>query len=715
MDSRLTGQSRAQTPPLESEQAYINDAYEALDAMRVRAEAALSSARRDANLTDAVDAAAVEAVLAARAEAVADSKAPLTFGRIAGLEGAFYIGRRHVESAIGDPVVVDWRAGVAAPFYRATWADSLGLDHRRRFALEARTLVGLFDEDFTDPNGASMPAGGVPDPLLAELDRARSGAMRDIVATIQGEQDTIIRRPLASLTIVQGGPGTGKTAVGLHRAAFLLYTNRDEFRHRKMLVVGPNRLFLAYIADVLPSLGETSVVQATVELLHSRSFPIRATDEPAVAMAKGDRRMATLLRTAMFERIASVASVEADGSIELMTRFGGVTLQPNDVAEVLRDVAERVLPLNTGREVFREQLVAVAWRVRAARFGVNPEQQFAFVDDLRKQPGFKAAVERIWPTFGAANTVRKVLGSPTTLRRLGGTLFDRNELALLARKNAPKIGDEKWTRAEVALLDEVHDLATGEIPQFGHVVIDEAQDLSAMELRMVARRSATRSLTVLGDLAQSTTPWGQSNWAEVLGDLGHQRTNARGQGGEEVIGRVEHLTIGYRVPERLISYANRLLSEAAPGLVPLGSVRPGGSDPEHIATSIIDRASAAAKTALQLGTEHNLVGVLAPASLLNDLAAALTEQGSPFADARSHRTLDAGVTLIAAENAKGLEFDAVVVVEPILIVNEHAGGRQRGFRTLFVALTRATQRVSVVHGEELPEALRRSVLATQVR
>jgi DNA helicase IV len=708
VDPRLAASPAPVTPsglePLgvPDEQQVIDRAYLALDAMRERANAALETAKLDAKLTDAVDSAAIQAVLAARVNAVADSKAPLTFGRIAGDGEAFYIGRRHVENANGDALVVDWRAGVAAPFYRATWVDPLGLDHRRRFALDARTLVGVFDEDFTSDEQQEGGSGGIPDPLLAELDRARSGSMRDIVATIQAEQDIVIRLPLDSLAVVQGGPGTGKTAVGLHRAAFLLYTNREHFERRKMLVVGPNRLFLAYISDVLPSLGETSVVQATVEILNSRVFPVRATEPASVAALKGDRRMAVVIERAISARISLTDTIRGGPDFEFMTSFGGVQVPAPDVASVLEDVAARQLPLNTAREVLREQLVAMAWRMRAQRSDVSPEQQFLFVDDLRKQTSFRSTIDKMWPTLAAPSVLRKLLGSLASLRAAANGLYDDAELRMLVRKQAAKASDEKWTRADVALLDEINDRVAGDTPQFGHVVIDEAQDLSAMELRMVARRSPGRSLTILGDLAQSTTPWGQDSWTAVITELGHQRPDARGRSNEPVSGAVHRLTVGYRVPAQLVEFANRLLPTAAPEVDPLSSVREGPADAEIVTCTDNQLTATVVLTATRLLELCGLVGVLVPTALVEVTVEAFRSAGVSAADARSNTKLDEGISIIAAELAKGLEFDAVVVVEPAQIIGDHPGGTQRGYRTLFVALTRATQRVAVVHAQPLP-------------
>ncbi len=697
----------------ELQQAAINHAYECLEAMRQRTMRALEQARADAHLTDAPDAAAIQANLTGRLGALADAKGPLTFGKIHenasyGRPGDIhYIGRRHVENGVGDAVVVDWRAPVAAAFYRATWADPFGLDQRSRFALEGRLLVGTFEEDFTDPEGEGG-AGGVPDPLLAELDRARSGSMRDIVATIQAEQDVIIRAPLDRLIVVQGGPGTGKTAVGLHRAAFLLYAHRSEFERRRLLVVGPNRLFLTYISQVLPSLGETSVVQGTIETLALRLGVVRASDERPVARLKGDPRMAAVVQRAVLGR---VLRGDAITDLEVMTAFGGASVPSSAVASIVDSVAERLLPLTTAREVVREQIVAEAWRIRSAR-GESPERQFQFSNDLRSHKDFKSYLDRVWPMQSAPTVVRSLFSNRRFLADASDGLLSDSERRILQRKASKKVSDEQWTRADLALLDEANHLITGDTMQFGHVVVDEAQDLSAMELRMVARRSPSRSITVLGDLAQSTGVAGQRSWDDALIQLGHGRVDASGAERERVSGEVAHLELGYRVPEILIEHANLLLPTAAPGLTPSRSVRPGGETPKYVRVSsptIEKLVQAAVDEARLLAADHAVVGILAPPSLLDPIADAGARQaGDPgetrvIRDVRREAVLDDGISLVGAEAAKGLEFDAVVVVEPSSIIEENGDA---GYRVLYVALTRATQKVSVVHAVDVPHELR---------
>ena len=252
----MTHLPTATDPEVRAEQAYLDHAHRCLAAMRDRAARNVELAEIRAREEPSVDTSLLLQELEHRHAALAESPVALAFGRLDEERGdRFYVGRRHVEDGEGDEVVVDWRAAVSIPFYRATWADPMGIERRRRFALDGPELVGLFDEDLGDPATAGEGGGGVPDPLLAELERARTGEMRDIVATIQAEQDEVIRAPLPECLVVQGGPGTGKTAVGLHRAAFLLFEHRDRLERERLLVVGPNPLFLQYISQVLPVAG----------------------------------------------------------------------------------------------------------------------------------------------------------------------------------------------------------------------------------------------------------------------------------------------------------------------------------------------------------------------------------------------------------------------------------------------------------------------------
>lgn len=664
-----------------AEQTHLAMAEACLVAMRRRAELTLAQAERDAHLDTAFDAKAIHDVLRQRLISLTRGPGALSFGRIDDEDGAtFYVGRRHVEDANRDPVIVDWRAAVSAPFYRATWVDPLGLVLRRRFASEGETLAGFFDERFTDPD-AHAEGGGVPDPLLAELDRARTGAMRDIVSTIQAEQDEIIRAPLDDLIVVQGGPGTGKTAVGLHRAAFLLYEHRDAFRRVPLLVVGPNPLFLAYISEVLPSLGETSVVQTTIELL-LRKYRLGPVDPAQAAAIKGDARMALVISNHVRARLG--ADVR---ELEIPTIFGIARLTVDDVRSEVADVLGRRLPSNSSRDVLRDQLVASAWRSFQARTTADPARHVGFVDDLRTGKVFKAWFDRLWPNLSAHGIVRTLLTSKQAMANAAAGLLSPAEQAHLRRSVPSAVTEQRWTRAELALLDEADELVGGVARSFAHVVVDEAQDLSAMELRVVARRSPNRSMTILGDLAQATSIGGQDSWDDALDAL-------RLRDGRGPTGRVTELTIGYRVPAPILDVANRLLPIAAPNVRPATSVREQGQPPALITCS---STAAVIEEAVRLAqrSQRSSVALLGPIGLLDPLAATLQSLGLTFTDGRHPgAALTGGLSLISARASKGLEFDEVIVVEPAHIMAEESGAR-----VLYVALTRAVQELSIVASE----------------
>ena len=667
-----------------AERNHLSHAEACLVTMRERAEATLRQAQHDAHLDTAFDAKAIHAVLQERLVSLRRGNGALAFGRIDDEDGArYYVGRRHVEDRQRNPVVIDWRAAVSAPFYRATWADPLGLTLRRRFASDGEVLAGFFDEHFDDPD-AHAEGGGVPDPLLAELDRARSGAMRDIVATIQAEQDEIIRAPLGDLIVVQGGPGTGKTAVGLHRAAFLLYEHRDLFRRSPLLVVGPNPLFLAYISEVLPSLGESSVVQTTVELL-LRRYRVGHVDPPEVAALKGDGRMALVIATAISSRIGREVL-----PLEATTIFGVARLSADEVKTQLDDVRGRLLPTNVARDVLRDQLVAAAWRSFSARTEADPARHVGFVDDLRTGKPFKAWFDRLWPNLSAHTVVRSLLTGRSALANAAGGVLSAGEQTMLRRSIPPAVAEQRWSHPELALLDEAEALISGVSRTFTHIVVDEAQDLSAMEFRVIARRSPTRSLTVLGDLAQSTTVGGQERWDDALDELRHAD-------GRPPHGRVAELTIGYRVPAAILDVANRLLPVAAPNVRPAKSVRQQGRAPVIVAAATIDAAVQHSAALAGRSTRASLA-LLAAEVLLDDLAAALNAHDTDFTDGRiAGAVLGGGISLMSARASKGLEFDDVIIVEPSLIIDE-----ARGARVLYVALTRAVQELAIVTSASVP-------------
>jgi DNA helicase IV len=608
----------------------------------------------------------------------------LCFGRLDHDHGdPLYIGRRHVEDGTGDPVVVDWRAPVSIPFYRATFSDPMDLHRRRRFSAEHRRLVDIFDEYLDDPE--STGGGGVPDPLLAELERARTGAMRDIVGTIQAEQDVVIRAPLDRVVIVQGGPGTGKTAVGLHRAAFLLFEHRGQLQRDGVLVIGPNPVFLRYIAEVLPSLGETAVVQTTILGLAGR-FVVRAGDDSLVAAIKGDARMATVIDRACRAGIRPLSE-----DLRIRTRWGSAVLDKDEVNALLVRAQERAATLGNGRDAFRLEVHRLAHRLLSrdrADFLVDRTQVEV---ELRDDAGFRRALDRAWPRASAAAVVRRLLTSRTAMADAATGTLSRDEQQALLRRAGPSIDREPWTAGDIPLLDEAEHRFNGTGRRYGHIVVDEAQDLSPMAIRMLARRTmAVPSMTILGDLAQATAPAGQQRWEDVLDQLGRPERSS-----------IEELAIGYRVPAQILDLANRLLAVAAPDLRPSRSIRTTPQLPRII--EVDDPAELGARVAaevMEVAARWVSIGVIAPEGRTESLRQALATAGIPASVAVAGPS-ETSVVVLTPVEAKGLEFDAVIVVDPAGILAITPAGA----RHLYVALTRAVQHLSVIHLGPLPGVL----------
>ena len=665
-------------PELAHEQSYIDHAYECLVEMRARVAKLLEAQAGGKTVDEEI----LRWELRERLLSLGESKAPLTFGRIdEELGDTFYIGRRHVRDETGEPVVVDWRARAAAPFYRATITNAMGLERRRRFVLEGRTLVDMFEEDMTDPDALAQGHGGVPDPLLAELGRARVGQMRDIVATIQGEQDRIIRAPLEECLVVQGGPGTGKTAVGLHRAAFLLYEHRAQLEREKVLIVGPNRLFLEYISEVLPSLGETAVYQTTVDGLTGVDLRARATDPPDTERVKGDIRMARVMRNACWNRVT-----EPDEPLTLIVRGVRLHLSVPTIRALLKESVASAPSYSAGRGSFLSKVRQELLRERELDLVSEGVDAAEIVDGVLRKGELARSLDAIWPSLGARAVVRDILTSNVKLADAAAGVLSADEQKLMRRRSAKRIREEGWTRGDLALIDEVEALINGSPSQYGHAIVDEAQDLSAMETRMIARRSRGRSMTILGDIAQGTSPSAQSDWADVLRYV---------EGPSDA--RIEELSLGYRVPAPILEVANALLPEAAPGVAPGRSVREEGESPRAIrADSLLSATVAEARTESAIWQS---VAVIVPEAMLETAAAAFRKEGLDFGTA-ADAVIDRPITLLTAPGSKGLEFDAVVVVEAAAIMTEPSGARR-----LYVALTRAVQRLSIVHEADLPPAL----------
>ena len=675
-------------PDQQSEQRWIDHAYACLARMHDKA-VYLYSLGYPGFAHSNEDVRAWELATQRRIDSLADSPSALCFGRIDESEGRFYIGRRHVEDEGGNPVVTDWRAPVSAAFYRATVTDPMGLSLRRRFLLDDKTIADIIDEDLAHPTSV-MASSYVPDPLLAEITRTRTGEMRDIVATIAAEQDVIIRAPLEGTVIVQGGPGTGKTAVGLHRAAFLLYEHREALERDRVLILGPNPIFLRYISQVLPSLGETAAMQLSVDSLAGVQYRVGLVDPPEVARLKGDLRMADVMLRAVRGQIGTVAD-----DLTVPTRFGEVRLAAQEVRDVVLSVVERGGRINIGRTAVRDRLIQRAWASYSATRTAADGQRPMFEEDVRSATAFKAALDKAWPAMTPAGVLRRLYGNRAAREGAAAGVLDATERALLQRRPERRASDQRWTAADLALLDEIDALLNGVPNRYGHIVVDEAQDLSAMALRMIARRSRRRSMTILGDLAQATAPAGQTSWSAAIEALGSLEE------GQAVPVQLDELTIGYRVPGPIMDLANRLLPEAAPMLTPSRSVRLTGQHPLVVAASEAGRAQAAAAAVTELAERVSSIAVVAPEPLLVEVGEALERAGIEFMDARRYAGLGDRVTLLAPADTKGLEFDAVVAVEPALI----HGLATYGPRLLYVVLTRAVQELVIVHSEPLPRVL----------
>jgi DNA helicase IV len=652
---------------LAAEQAHLDESRAALARMRERA----------AQIGDvAVDPFSSEALGKARARRLKqlfdDGTTPLFFGRIDLAEPAetFHIGRRHVLDTKGDPMVVDWRAPIALPFYRATAREPMGVDRRRRFGFHAGVLTSFEDEAL----GKGEALGTSSRILTEEIERPRVGPMRDIVATIQPDQDELVRADLAETICVQGAPGTGKTAVGLHRAAYLLYTYRERLRRGGVLILGPNRAFLSYIGDVLPALGEVDVTQLTVDDL--ATLPVTGTEPPDVATLKGDVRLAQVLRKAVYGGIRRPTTA-------LLLDLGGRRFRVD--ADVVRGMIRDLLHADARYATARERLrTHIAEHVRRELEAGGATPTDAAVTRIANGKDVRAYVDEHWPPVDPAGLLFRLYTDEAALAKAADGVLTGEEQAALRWATAPRSAKSApWTRADAFLADEVADLLE-RTPSFGHVILDEAQDLSPMQCRAVGRRCTTGSATLLGDVAQGTTPWATGDWRTTLANLG------------KPAGRIEPLTRGYRVPQQVLDFANRLLPAIASGVSPATSVRRGlGSLDVRPGGSVVD----AVRDAL---AREGSIGVIVADKDADDLAKALRDSGIAADRLDADATdVDARVEVVPATLAKGLEYDHVVVVEPAAIV----AAEPRGLRRLYVVLTRAVTSLTVVHEQPLPEAL----------
>ncbi len=749
------------------EQAYLDTLYRLLDEARDRTERALTrthgagaaggtlQARVERDIT-----AAEQARRLAQLNAVEHG---LCFGRTDADPDSplrtLYIGRIGLRDDEHEPRLIDWRAPAAHSFYAATPKDPNGLIRRRHIYTRSRTVTGVDDEVFdlgrlSEPDRRSLSGEAM---LIASITSSRTGRMSDVVATIQAEQDRVIRATLQGVLVVQGGPGTGKTVAALHRAAYLLYTHRRTLERRGVLVIGPNATFLRYISQVLPSLGETDVVLSSIAEL----FPgVKAApdDNPEAAVVKGDPKMVGILRRA-------VRNVQQVPPGDLVVTVDGVAMTvPRDTVLRARDRARGLRkPHNVARKLFVNHLLGALAQAEATALGraLDPEDIPYARARLWDEPPVRAALDGLWPFLTPQRLVAGLLATEGVLRRAAPG-FSPAERAAMLRPGAP----DAWTVADVPLLDEAAQLLgtddtaekvrrraaererraeeryarevleiTGLAGQgfvdaatladwnrdagqplttaerawadpswaYGHVIVDEAQELSAMAWRMVMRRIPTRSLTVVGDVAQRGSEAGARSWAPMLDPY------VKGRWREEL------LTVNYRTPAEIMAVAADVLAAVAPGERPPESVREEGVAPRAIAVApssppgsasplATGAAAVAGEELAEMGDDGRLA-VIAPGALVAELARAIP------AAVPGDRTevLDTAVALLTVGQSKGLEFDRVVLVDPAgILAQSPAGGHD-----LYVAITRATHRLTVVHDGDLPPSLHRLAPSTR--
>jgi len=683
---------------LARERTHLAESRAALEGMRQH------TASLEAFGGDHVSTEHLKQVLYRRMKALQDDPSvPLFFGRLdydtdlgAEQDETLYIGRRHVTGeAGGEPLVIDWRAGMSRPFYQARPGQSMGVRLRRRFGFSHGQLTAYEDEDL-----ARLHEVAHSDIMESEIERPRTGPMRDIVATIQPEQDSIVRAALGQSLCVQGAPGTGKTAIGLHRAAYLLYAFREQLARSGVLVVGPNDSFLSYIADVLPALGEIDATQTTVTSLvcAANGVSVRGLDSVPAALIKGDVRMAEVLRRAVWSHLGTATAPLVVPRGAYQWRVGA-----HLTAEVVDELRQRGVRYGAGRAMLSQRLAhQVLLRMEAA--GDSPDDRVQ--DAVARSKPVRAYVDAIWPALDAAKLIMRLLSDAKFLADAAdGTLSTAEQQLIMTGRPPRSVGAARWSLADVILIDEAADLLqrTG---SRGHVILDEAQDLSPMMLRAVGRRASTGSVTVLGDLAQATTPWATRSWQESLAHLGHP----------DAI--VEELVAGFRVPGAVIDFAARLLPQIAPALKPPHSVRTHRGEldlrlSDRIGDELVEAISQARRNEGTVGV------IIADAAvpgirklletrqidydMLGEDPAIFDPQADPdrtdlAAAPRLHPIL------VPAMLAKGLEFDHVVLLEPADIV---AGEPDQvtGLRRLYVCLTRAVTSLVVLHAAELPAAL----------
>ncbi|MET8559089.1 AAA family ATPase [Streptomyces flaveolus] len=675
----MTSLDSALKDTLNTERAYHDTCRTALAAM-VEGAAEQVVAGEDVSASGA-DAEVLGHRLRSQAKAMRElPPGPLFFGRLDFADGdpghggqSYHVGRvRITEDPAAPPLVVDWRAPVSRAFYQASARVPQGVAVRRRFGWapgsrgDSADLTGLEDEHLG--RGESRTS----DIVAREIERPRVGPMRDIAATIQPEQDDLVRATLTDSVCVQGAPGTGKTAVGLHRAAYLLYTHPKRLQRSGLLILGPNRTFLGYIAEVLPSLGETGVRQSTL-LDEIARHPVTGTDPLRTAVVKHDPRMAEVVRRALYARV-STAGV---GDLTVPDGSYRRRIPADELADLVAEVRAEEPPYAVGRERVRTRVVRRLRDQAERRSGVLPASWVRRIERCRP---LTEQLDAVWPKVRPEELLTELLTDGEVLARAADGLLDPDEQAALLWPRPPRsYKSARWSAADLVLLDELAGLA--EHPEgYGHLVVDEAQDLSPMECRAIARRAAFGSLTVLGDLAQGTTPWAARDWSVQLRHLG--RPDAA----------VVPLTTGFRVPAAVLEAANRLLARLDVVVPAATSLRTDGELTLRPTEDLLGTTVTAVRDAL---AREGSVGVVTADADTDRVRAALDRAGL---DPAGPDTLGARLTVVPAGVVKGLEYDHVIAVEPAAV----AEAEERGAHRLYVVLTRAVSRLDVVHSRPLP-------------
>ena len=771
---------------LDREQDYITLLYTRLDDLKERTNDRLASVLRQSGGTHQarVERETFSAMYLQQIAQFNAAENGLCFGRLEFEDGELrYIGRLGIHSDSGDyeQLLMDWRADAARPFYLATAASPGDVKVRRHIKTRGRKVMSLDDEVLdlaaADPSRHEGLTG--ESALLAALSASRTGSMSDIVETIQAEQDLIIRAPMAGALVVQGGPGTGKTAVALHRAAYLLYTYRRQLEKRGVLVVGPNATFLRYIGQVLPSLGETSVLLTTIGDLYP-GVSATGTESPEVAAIKGRIAMAKVVAAAVRDRqevpdepleiradAARLRLVATSGRDESPREFaadsGRLRLTPRTVAQARERARRSRRPHNQARSVFAREIVNALTRQLARRIGtdvqtgaslLDPEELADLRHELRTDPAVRATISALWPILTPPQLITDLLADPDRLAAAAPRMSAADRAALYRPPGEP------WTPADVPLLDEAAELlgdndraikaaarrrrqqeeayAEGVLEiigrdegddeeilmaadlvdasrlaarfeeeqyltaaeraaadrswAFGHVIVDEAQELSQLAWRMLMRRCPARSLTIVGDVAQTGDLGGLATWNEALDPYLKDRW------------RMAPLTVNYRAPAEVMAVAADVLAAIDPELTTPRSVRESGYEPWHLEAARADFTATVTQAAARLAEQaaDGKLAVIVPEALSAELGEAVSA-ALPGTAVGADPDLTSPVVVLTVKQAKGLEFDCVLIADPAGLLAESP----RGLNDLYVALTRATQQVGVVHVGPLPAVLRR--------